>query len=298
MAILGTPLVPWTLTITPNAKSHPFLSNKLHEYQIIAPKNSGIAEQFSINVGDVDVREMVIGLDFGTSSVKVVVGRTDQRVKLSQYGSQTSMVLIAISCPADFGRLIINSHCLAATMIYCDLKLSLLSHDDNPEHIERATAFLALVVRYVRGWLFSEHAEIYSNTKMVWTLVLGIPAANYAADMENQALVDKFRLIAKAAWLAAGNDKEEMLIGLITQAVSRAKELLAGDALKSEPKNVEVDVFPELSAQIYGFCVSQGFDEKAENIFMTVDVGAGTVDSSVFQVKKAKGGKLGLQVLH
>ena len=290
MAILGTPLVPWTLTITPNAKSHPFLSNKLHEYQIIAPKNSGIAEQFSINVGDVDVREMVIGLDFGTSSVKVVVGDRSAgeafAVRFSNIDGIDSYLL-----PSRLWQTDNQFSLLGGATVHRDLKLSLLSHDDNPEHIERATAFLALVVRYVRGWLFSEHAEIYSNTKMVWTLVLGIPAANYAADMENQALVDKFRLIAKAAWLAAGNDKEEMLIGLITQAVSRAKELLAGDALKSEPKNVEVDVFPELSAQIYGFCVSQGFDEKAENIFMTVDVGAGTVDSSVFQVKKAKGGK-------
>ena len=122
--------------------------------------------------------------------------------------------------------------------------------------------------------------------------MLGIPAANYETDSESQALVDKFRLIAKAAWLAAGKHKKEIHLGSITQAVSRARELLNEGASKCESEEVEVDVVPELSAQIYGLCVSQNFDKIAENIFMTVDVGAGTIDSSLFHVKKGKGGKL------
>lgn len=281
---------PWALEITPDAKPHPFLSNQLHEYPVIASTKSGIAEQFSSNIGDNDSREMVIGLDFGTSSVKVVVGDQTQKIAFAIPFSNAD----GIECyllPSRLWQTDDQFSLLGGETAHRDLKLALLLHDDKPEHIERATAFLALVIRHVRGWLFSEHAEIYSNTKMVWKLVLGIPAANYKIDPENPALVDKFRLIAKAAWLAAGNHKKEMLIGSITQAVSRAKVLLAEDAKKSESEEVEVDVIPELSAQIYGFCVSQNFDKNAENIFMTVDVGAGTVDSSLFQVKKGKGGK-------
>lgn len=290
MAKTAPPSEAWELKINPDAKSHPFLSNKLHEYQVIASKHSGIAEQFSRNIGDADVREMVIGLDFGTSSVKVVVGDRPAgkafAVRFSNIDGIDSYLL-----PSRLWQTDNQFSLLGGATVHRDLKLSLLSHDDNLEHIERATAFLALVIRHVRGWLFSEHEEKYSNTKMVWKLVLGIPAANYETDPENQVLVDKFRLIAKSAWLAAGNNKEEMLIGSIKQAVSRAKKLLAGDASKSESEEVEVDVVPELSAQIYGFCVSHNFDENTENIFMTVDVGAGTIDSSLFQVKKGKGGK-------
>lgn len=288
MATHEPKLEAWTLTITPDAKSHPFLSNQLHEYQVIASANSGVAEQFSRNIGDADVREMVIGLDFGTSSVKVVVGDRSAgeafAIPFSNVGGIDSYLL-----PSRLWQTDGYFSLLGGEMVHRDLKLSLLSHDDKPEHIERATAFLALVIRHVRGWLFSKSE--YENQKMAWKLVLGIPAANYATDSENQALVGKFRLIAKAAWLAAGKHEKEMFVGLITQTVSRAKELLDGGVAKNESEKVEVDVFPELSAQIYGFCVSQGFDEKAENIFMTVDVGAGTIDSSVFQVKKAKGGK-------
>jgi hypothetical protein len=284
------PLEPWTLTITPDATTHPFLSKELHEYQVIPSMHNGIAEQFSENDGDADVRDMVIGLDFGTSSVKVVVGDRSAGIAYAVPFSNVEGI-DGYLLPSRLWQTDDQFSLLGGKTVHRDLKLTLLLHDDNPEQIERAIALLALVIRHVRGWLFSEHAEIYSNTKMVWKLVLGIPAANYEIDPENPALVSKFRLIAKAAWLVAGNDKEEMLIGSITQAVSRAKDLLAGDASKSESEEVEVDVVPELSAQIYGFCVSQNFDKNAENIFMTVDVGAGTIDSSLFQVKKGERGK-------
>ena len=286
----GPPLETWTLTITPDAKPHPFLSKELHEYQVVASRHNGIAEQFSRIVGDADVRDMVIGLDFGTSSVKVVVGDQSSGKAFAIPFSNVEGI-DGYLLPSRLWQTDDQFSLLSGKTVHRDLKLTLLLHDDNPEQIERATALLALVIRHVRGWLFSEHAEIYSNTKMVWKLVLGIPAANYEIDPENPALVSKFRLIAKAAWLAAGKHNEEMLIDSITQAVSRAKELLAGDASKSESEEVEVDVVPELSAQIYGFCVSQNFDKNAENIFMTVDVGAGTIDSSLFHVKKGENGK-------
>ncbi len=53
-------------------------------------------------------------------------------------------------------------------------------------------------------------------------------------------------------------------------------------------QDVEFDVVPELSAQIYGFLESDRFDKKVKNVFMIVDVGAGAVDSSVFHVKRGR----------
>ena len=50
-------------------------------------------------------------------------------------------------------------------------------------------------------------------------------------------------------------------------------------------------VVPEIAAQIYGFVVSQSFDRKAPNNYLMVDVGAGTIDSSLFHVKPARGGR-------
>ena len=55
--------------------------------------------------------------------------------------------------------------------------------------------------------------------------------------------------------------------------------------------SLDVAVVPEIAAQIYGFVVSNSFDKKAANNYLMVDVGAGTVDSSLFHVKPGRGGK-------
>ena len=46
----------------------------------------------------------------------------------------------------------------------------------------------------------------------------------------------------------------------------------------------------ELSAQIHGFVSSSHFDVRQPNIYLLVDVGAGTVDASLFHVQKDPGG--------
>jgi hypothetical protein len=58
-----------------------------------------------------------------------------------------------------------------------------------------------------------------------------------------------------------------------------------------DPGDIEVFVMPELAAQIHGFVSSTEFDPKHPNIYLLVDVGAGTIDASVFQVKNASGGR-------
>jgi hypothetical protein len=54
---------------------------------------------------------------------------------------------------------------------------------------------------------------------------------------------------------------------------------------------LQVDVVPEIAAQIYGFVTSHTFDRSAPNRYLLVDIGAGTVDSSLFRVKPGRGRK-------
>ena len=188
----------WTLSISPEAKIHQFLSEKFDEYKLISAVGDGIAEQFSKDIGDSDTRDMVIGLDFGTSSVKVVIG--DQSTKkafaipFADINGINGYLL-----PSRLWQTGDNYSLIEGSNVHRDLKLSLLNDSEEQGHIERATAFIALVIRRVRGWLFTKHEEIYCNTKMVWKLVLGIPAASYETNSESQNIVSKFRLIAKAA---------------------------------------------------------------------------------------------------
>jgi hypothetical protein len=275
---------PYTLTTGPDAKVHPFFSKKLREYQVITHKHRGIAEQpLGAEKAD-DVRELVIGLDFGTSSVKVIVGDRYAgkafAVPFSDANGIDSYLLPSRLWETD-GHYSLES----GKKVHRNLKLSLLASGDISKSYQRATVFLALVLRHVRAWLFTQHAEIYNGKRIVWKLVLGMPAENYADTL----LVERFHLLARSVWVLAGKRCKEISTDIVEQVISRVNQLEERNAAKPAPEEVFVEVVPELSAQIFGFLRSNRFDKNAKNNFVMVDVGAGTVDSALFHVKKERG---------
>lgn len=273
--VKATPIPPWEISISQSAKLTDVLKKTNSGRAVIPLKQSGIAEQFNGALNAKETREVVVGIDFGTSSVKVVIG------------DRSAEHAFAVPfCDADgIDRYLLPSHLWLDADGYSlehgdehfrDLKLSLLKHDVSELNIIRAVAFLALVIRYARGWFFSTHEDIYRNTKIAWKLVLGMPAENY----ENQQLVDRFLSISRASWIVAGIRSKH-----ITNELARAALLPKSDGEGC----IEVEVVPELSAQIYGFLKSNKFDKNAPNYFVMADVGAGTVDSALFHVKKLGG---------
>ena len=278
------PLKAYTLTIAPDAKLHPFFSKKLREYQIITHKHSGIAEQLLNADKSNGVHELVIGLDFGTSSVKVVIGdRSNSKafaVPFSDAKGIDSYLLPSRLWETD-GCYSLES----GKKAHRNLKLSLLASGDTSKSYQRATAFLALVLRHARAWLFTQHAEIYNGKQIVWKLVLGMPAENYADTL----LVERFHLLARSAWMLAGKRCKEISTDIVDQVISRVNQLEKGNAARPASEEVFVEVVPELSAQIYGFLKSKQYDPNGKNIFVMVDVGAGTVDSALFHVWKERG---------
>ena len=73
--------------------------------------------------------------------------------------------------------------------------------------------------------------------------------------------------------------------------LSRSCQLIAGETPQDIIEEAEISVVPEIAAQIYGYVASNRFDSGARNLYLMVDVGAGTIDSSLFQVKQGKGGR-------
>ncbi|TAK52679.1 MAG: hypothetical protein EPO27_00750 [Betaproteobacteria bacterium] len=281
---------PWTLDIDQDARAHSFLSSTPQHYDVTPPTLSGISEQIARSGNSRDARELVIGLDFGTSSVKVIVGDLAAGNAFAVPFSKSDGINRYL-LPSRLWQVNERFSLLGGMQVHRDLKLSLLTKGDAQEAIQRAAAFLALVIRHVRGWLFSEHAETYANTKIVWKVVLGIPAKNYEVAPEQPYLIKRFLLVGRAAWLIAGGRVEEVNIASANGAVERAQQLLNGAAPADESEEVNVEIVPELSAQIYGFLRSNRFDRNAQNIFMMVDVGAGTVDSSLFFVERGSRGR-------
>lgn len=277
----------YKIKITNPVSPNPELVKITRSWNQIALPNNGAAEQIAVAHGD--KREVVIGLDFGTASVKVVIGDSARgkafAVPFSDKIGLASYLLPSRVWLGDEGYSLSASH---ADNPLRDLKLQLINKSCSPESFSHAAVFLALVIRHSRGWLFSEQAESYQGVKILWKLTLGLPAESY----NNNALVERFMKLAAAAWWLS-RVIENIIPGKIVADICGIALQMKLQVFKSLPelKDIEFDVVPELSAQIYGFLASWRFDPQEKNIFMMVDVGAGTIDSSVFHVRRGKGNK-------
>jgi len=232
-------------------------------------------------------REISLGLDFGTSSVKVVIGDhgSDQAYAVPFLVSAginpyllPSRVFIKSqsSNPAPTDQFSLEK----SEFAYRDLKLGLLGDPENRDRQIQVIGFLAQVVHRSRSWLFSKHSVIYKDINCLWRLRIGLPAASSL----NNELVPIFSKIAHASWLLAA------ITGSPTLGQTEEIRDAVFDRDHVDPE-LEVEIIAEIAAQIYGFVVSTSFDRKAPNRFLMVDVGAGTVDASLFKVMPVKGGK-------
>jgi hypothetical protein len=222
-----------------------------------------------------DTREVAFGLDFGTSSVKVVIGD----MALDKAFAVPFCVAEGIDAYLLPTRLFQTNGLFSLTggeVIHRDLKLSFVAEPNNPEHQIRIVAFLALVIARARGWLFTKQIAAYKHTEIVWKISVGLPAASSF----ETTVASQLQKLVSLAWSFAATPHN------ITDDLIR--NVLEGGV---DVNLVDVVVVPEIAAQIYGFVVSNSFDKRAANNYLMVDVGAGTVDSSLFHVKPGKGGK-------
>ena len=257
-----------------------------HLSHLIAIKSSLATKESIEQIAKPEVHEMAFGLDFGTSSVKVVIGdmAADKSYAVpfldakginayllpSRVFESTSTHDGSVPCfSLDEGEI-----------AFRDLKLSLLAKPDAIDLQQEVIAFLALVIQHSRAWFFHTHASIYKRVKCLWQLRIGLPAAT-ALDNKFVPLLER---IARAAWQLAA------LEGQIDRSqVKRFRD----HAFENSPddQDPEVRVIPEIAAQIFGFVASASFDKNAANRYLIVDVGAGTVDASLFKVIPARGGR-------
>lgn len=246
----------------------------LSEFEI-----AGRSTQIHVGKPD-DEREVVLGLDFGTSCVKVVVGDSalGKAFAVPFCKAQGIARFLLPSRLCQTGRVFSLE---AGTHTYRDLKLSLLAAPEDPILQQRVVAFMALIIRRARGWLLTEHAAIYKRTAIAWKLSVGLPSAQH----HQSPLSELFERLSLAAWAAASAPGD--VLDTAIQTFLRAAPTDHDEAARS----IEVTVVPEIAAQIYGFVASNSFDKQAANIYLMVDVGSGTVDSSLFHVKPGKGGR-------
>lgn len=256
------------------------------------PFNAGSALQCwteeTLSSHDLIDREIVLGLDFGTSAVKAVLGDTAINQAFAVPFMQDEGIASYL-LPCRLYQSGDDFSLLSGDWEYSNLKLDLIGDPHSSEYQERVTAFLSFVIRQVRAWFFEHYNAVYRSRNIVWALAIGLPSENH---FEYQDLVDIYKKIGVAAWVLSGSESSLLNRKDVVNALHHESQLMDGSSFKSEYENIFVSVVPEIAAQIYGYVDSERFDNKADNYFMMVDVGAGTVDVSTFHVKMVRGGRL------
>lgn len=256
------------------------ISNLPDEFFYKKPKYDGSKTQIceGMPVGD---RELVIGLDLGTSSAKIVIGDRDIDKSFAvEFNDNVGVKRYLL--PSRLYKQDLKYSLSEGETIFRDLKLGLLTNENDVSAQDRIVAFLALLIKHARGWFFEKHGLIYKGSNILWKLAVGLPSANHL----NGAHKDLFNKLCRYAWhlsLLPDENFTDVEIDKVRQ--------LQYEYLSANPDFAEISIVPEIAAQIFGFVSSNSFDKNAKNIYLMVDVGAGTVDSSLFHVEPAKAGK-------
>lgn len=179
-----------------------------HSSHLIAIKPSLAIKESIEQIAKPEVHEMALGLDFGTSSVKVVIGdmAADKSYAvpfIDAKGINAYLLPSRVFESTSTHRGSVPSFSLGEGEIaFRDLKLSLLANPDAIDQQLEVIAFLALVIQHSRAWFFHAHASIYKRVKCLWQLRIGLPAAT-ALDNKFVPLLER---VARAAWQLAAHE--------------------------------------------------------------------------------------------
>lgn len=243
--------------------------------------------------GKDEVREIVVGLDFGTSSTKVVF--RDSAINVAYgvsfdalaYEDHPYILASRVMLGGDWTLSLSGS----GTPIN-HLKLLLIQWPDR-EIVKGAgngrsatvgqlvAGYLALVLRMARHWFLKEKEAVYRGITIDWQLNIGIPSQNYADKDINQT----YRQVALAAWRASLrsaplslNDIQADLEQVRNEAIGRVRRWQdTPDALTEK----DIAIVPEVIAEVLGY---ERSPHRRDGLHLLIDVGAGTFDAATFTV--------------
>jgi hypothetical protein len=212
-----------------------------------------------------------IGLDFGTGYTKACV-RFAGKTYVVDWSD--AVVTGAFHILPGFVSVFGDGICAlgrapGAVRILKNFKHPLLLEAATPADEQKASVFLALVLRYIRLWVNKTLGLQIGRAPVYWELTMGAPARQ----AQDARILDAIRRVGTVAWIASVAE------GPITEggvAAHSARPVPAG-----LEQTVFIDVAPEFVAQIA--CYTQS-PQKQPGLHLLVDVGAGTLDAVTFNV--------------
>jgi hypothetical protein len=272
-------------------RPHPLFQEDPAEDAVL-PSLAGRGIERQLTADPDNATDLIIGLDFGTSATKVVIrdpfaatGVFPVPLNSGRPGIEGYLLPSRIFRTGDAYSLTQGTHRitdLKLELLACKARLPVTEFND-------CCAFLALVIRRARGWMLSEHKDIYGRHALSWQLNLGLAARSYQDS-------DKVTLFRRLAWAAANLAADPEAESITVQKADRYRLASLAVATGKTTEEVEfawadVDAVPEVSAQLQGFMSSARWDWRSRPVMMLVDVGAGTVDSALFHVHVPQDGR-------
>ena len=212
-----------------------------------------------------------IGLDFGTGYTKACV-RFSGKTYVVDWSD--AVVTGAFHILPGFVSVFGDGTCALgratdAVRILKNFKHPLLLETAKPADEQKASLFLALVLRYIRLWVHKTLGLQIGRAPVYWELTMGAPARQ----AQDERILEVIRRVGTVAWIASVADGPIAEAAVATQSARHAPAGLK--------QTVFIDVAPEFVAQIA--CYTQS-PQKQPGLHLLVDVGAGTLDAVTFNV--------------
>jgi hypothetical protein len=198
--------------------------------------------------------DLVLGVDFGTSCSKVVIGDPSwQNTSLAVSFAREDGDISAWLDPTRFGS-------------EANLKMRLMS-DPTSEHVRNLVAcYLAKVITYSRSWFDLNRPAEYGRRGIRWSLNLGFPDKS----VKGSRLAAAYQEVANIAVAVASQPEPPSpeLVGSIRRGALETERIVP-------PSRVQL--YPEIAAQLAGY-INSPYRRKGN--LLLIDVGAGTLDVS------------------
>jgi len=236
---------------------------------------------------------VILGLDFGTSSTKMIVRLPYEA------GEPTIAIPAPVPCRSGGDPYLWQTVLWlldgtfrpwpeAKAMVLNSLKQGLIqgrsetaiSGSEATVAVSRAqagVAYLAFVIRYVRGWLLRNRPGLFRGRKPVWFVNLGMPTASY----DDLKLAEPYRRIGAAALQLAKIDSP-VTVEAAQLFLDDPHIVQAGES-EEAAERLGVAVFPETAAEMTGFAKSI---RNAPGLYLLIDVGAMTLDACMFRLNQ------------
>jgi len=236
---------------------------------------SGLPIQYDSSQKNTTPVPVTIGIDFGTSYTKVAIRLRDTvfYINFSDNVEHIDGYLLPSALYTQQDRVCTIFKPSRYIKSYSGLKSDILTNEAKPDVNPETCVYISLIMRYTRAWMYKNKTigNILKYASIIWNINIGCPTGSTNSNGNLETLLTE---LAETAW-----------------ELSTRKNLVSNDAIEFDSaKNTnlfeqyslnEVAVVPEFAAQIIGYANSS---KMSEELHLLCDIGAGTVDISVFNI--------------